>query len=167
MNRAATIQPQLVDQVAVVTGGGRGIGAAVARNLASLGATVIICGRTLSHLEETAAAITAAGGRCHAFSCDVADLGQVDKLAGELQKRFGRVDILVNNAGIGAFRGPLHQLDPAEWDAVMNTNLRGVFYTLRAFAPAMVAAGRGHIINISSLAGKNALPHGAAYAASK
>jgi NAD(P)-dependent dehydrogenase (short-subunit alcohol dehydrogenase family) len=77
------------------------------------------------------------------------------------------VDILVNNAGIDGPGGPLHQLAPEAWDQIFNTNLRGVYCTTRAFAPMMIRARSGHIINISSLAGKNALPNGAAYAASK
>jgi NAD(P)-dependent dehydrogenase (short-subunit alcohol dehydrogenase family) len=84
-----------------------------------------------------------------------------------VEATFGRADILVNNAGIGNFSGPLHEMPPDQWDAVLNTNLRGVYYCIRAFAPLMVRARGGHIVNISSLAGKNALPGGAAYAASK
>ena len=83
------------------------------------------------------------------------------------RRLLGRVDILVNNAGIGGFGGPLHELAPDAWDQILNTNLRGVYYVIRAFAPMMIRARSGHIINISSLAGKNALPNGAAYAASK
>ena len=89
------------------------------------------------------------------------------RCAARIQTGSGRLDILVNNAGIGGFGGPLHTMPAEKWDAVMNTNLRGVFYTIRAFAPMMIAGKGGHIINISSLAGKNALPNGAAYAASK
>ncbi len=84
-----------------------------------------------------------------------------------MERRHGRVDILVNNAGVGGFGGPLHTLPLESWEQVLNTNLRGVFYCIRAFAPLMIRARTGHIINISSLAGKNALPNGAAYAASK
>src|SRR5262249_48612451 len=80
---------------------------------------------------------------------------------------FGRVDILVNNAGVGGFNDPLHNLPPEDWDRIINTNLRGVYFAIRTFAPIMIRAYSGHIINVSSLAGKNALPNGAAYAASK
>jgi 3-oxoacyl-[acyl-carrier protein] reductase len=97
----------------------------------------------------------------------VTSLQSVESAARQVETSFGRVDVLVNNAGIGGFGGPLHQLPPDGWDQILNTNLRGVFYTTRAFAPLMIRAGSGHIINISSLAGKNALPNGAAYAASK
>ena len=79
----------------------------------------------------------------------------------------GESDILVNNAGIGGPSGLLHELAPGDWEAIFNTNLRGVFYMMRAVVPLMIAAGAGHIINISSLAGKNPLPRGAAYSASK
>ena len=99
--------------------------------------------------------------------CDVADLNSVEALAGQVERTLGRVDILVNNAGIGGFGGPLHELAPINWDQILNTNLRGVYYMIRSLAPIMIRAKTGHIINISSLAGKNALPNGAAYAASK
>jgi NAD(P)-dependent dehydrogenase (short-subunit alcohol dehydrogenase family) len=91
----------------------------------------------------------------------------VDALANHVRRAYGRVDILVNNAGIGGPSGLLHELAPHEWDAIFNTNLRGVFYMLRAVVPLMIGAGAGHIVNISSLAGKNPLPRGAAYSASK
>jgi NAD(P)-dependent dehydrogenase (short-subunit alcohol dehydrogenase family) len=91
----------------------------------------------------------------------------VNLLAKHVDSRFARVDILVNNAGIGGAGGPLHQLAPEIWDQVLNTNLRGVYYCIRSFAPLMIRTGGGHIVNISSIAGKNALPNGAAYSASK
>ena len=161
-----TGQP-LAGQVAVVTGAGRGIGAAIARKLSSLGATVVLCGRTQSTLESTARAILEAGGRTEVIPCDVTVLHQLEYAATRVDSTFGRLDILVNNAGIGGFNDALHNLPPAEWDNILNTNLRGVFYAIRCFAPIMIRAYAGHIINISSLAGKNALPNGAAYAASK
>lgn len=157
----------LTNQVAVVTGAGRGIGAAIARKLAALGATTVLCGRTRSHLETTAKAIAEAGGKADIAQCDISDLQSVEQLAARVQANHQRLEILVNNAGIGGFGGPLHQLPPDVWDQVLATNLRGVYYTIRSFAPMMIQAKGGHIINISSLAGKNALPNGAAYAASK
>jgi 3-oxoacyl-[acyl-carrier protein] reductase len=154
-------------QVAVVTGGGRGIGAAISRRLAALGATVVLCGRTRAPLEATAGAIRQAGGWCDAVECDVSRLESVEALAQHVDSSFGRLDVLVNNAGVGGVRVPLHQVPPDSWDQVMNTNLRGVYYTIRCLVPLMLRAGGGHIINISSLAGKNALANNACYAASK
>jgi NAD(P)-dependent dehydrogenase (short-subunit alcohol dehydrogenase family) len=160
--REIAMQDSLSGKVAVVTGGGRGIGAAIARKLAALGATTIICGRKPAPLEQTAKEIQA-----EALVCDVADWNSVAQLAQRIRETFSRLDILVNNAGIGDFGGPLHTMPLENWDAVLNTNLRGVFYTVRALAPLMIAGGGGDIVNISSIAGKNALPNGAAYAASK
>jgi NAD(P)-dependent dehydrogenase (short-subunit alcohol dehydrogenase family) len=157
----------LAGHVAVVTGAGRGIGAAISAKLASLGAAVALCGRTQKPLESTANAISKSGGRADVLQCDVTDLRSVEAVAAHVDRTLGRLDILVNNAGVGGFGGPLHQLPPESWDQVLNTNLRGVYYCIRAFAPIMIRARSGHIINISSLAGKNALPNGAAYAASK
>lgn len=157
----------LNSQVAVVTGAGRGIGAAIARRLAALGATAVLCGRTRPHLQKTADAISNEGGKSEIMECDVTQLEAVERVASRVRDGQGRVDILVNNAGIGGFDRPLHQLPPDQWDQILGTNLRGVYYAIRAFAPMMIQAKSGHIINISSLAGKNALPNGAAYAASK
>ncbi len=162
-----TNKASLAAQVALVTGAGRGIGAAIAATLADLGAAVVLCGRTRAPLDSTAAAISKAGHRAEALECDVMDLRSVEAAAAHVEKSFGRLDILVNNAGVGGFGGPLHQLPPEAWEQVLNTNLRGVYYCIRAFAPLMIRARTGHIVNISSLAGKNALPDGAAYAASK
>lgn len=158
---------ELAGQVAVITGAGRGIGAAIAHKLAGLGAVTVLCGRGRSQLESMAAGISGAGGRAEVVECDVRDLRSVEGAAAHVDRAFGRLDILVNNAGVGGFGGPLHQMPPESWDQVLNTNLRGVYYCIRAFAPVMIRAQCGHIINISSLAGKNPLPNGAAYAASK
>jgi len=165
--RSSESARSLEGQVAVVTGGGRGIGAAIAESLAQLGATTVICGRSRRTLDETAKRIEKAGGRCEAIECDVSDWKSVEEFAGKIKRSFGRTDVLVNNAGIGAFSAPLHELSSDEWDKVINTNLRGPYFMIRAFAPMMIEARHGDIINISSLAGKNALPNGAAYAASK
>jgi NAD(P)-dependent dehydrogenase (short-subunit alcohol dehydrogenase family) len=166
MTRGSSEKP-LAGQVAVVTGAGRGIGAAIARTIAAMGATVVLCGRTRKTLETTAEAIARAGGQAEVAVCDVADLQSVEALAAQVERTRSRVDILVNNAGIGGFGGPLHALAPVDWDRILNTNLRGVYYMIRSLAPIMMRTKTGHIINISSLAGKNALPNGAAYAASK
>jgi 3-oxoacyl-[acyl-carrier protein] reductase len=154
-------------QVAVVTGAGRGIGAAIARKLAGLGARVVLCARTRGPLESTARSIAEAGGRSEVCECDVSDLRSVESLAQYVGSSLGRIDILVNDAGVGGPGVPLHELPPDKWEQIFNTNVRGVYYCIRSFAPMMISARRGHIINISSLAGKNALPNGAAYSASK
>jgi 3-oxoacyl-[acyl-carrier protein] reductase len=159
--------PPLTGQVAVVTGAGRGIGAAIARKLAQLGATAVLCGRTKETLDATAAQILDAGGKTEVIPCDVTLMHQMEYASARVDSTFHRLDILVNNAGVGGFNDPLHNLPPEDWDRILNTNLRGVYYSIRAFAPLMIRAYSGHIINISSLAGKNALPNGAAYAASK
>jgi 3-oxoacyl-[acyl-carrier protein] reductase len=157
----------LAGKVALVTGGGRGIGAAISRKLADLGAAVLVAGRGAPAREQTAHAIQQAGGKAEAIACDVRDLRSVEAAAARVEQAYGRLDILVNNAGIGGFGGPLHQMTPESWDDLMNTNLRGVFYCIRAFTPLMLRSGGGDIVNISSIASKNALPNGAAYAASK
>lgn len=154
-------------QVALVTGAGRGIGAAIARHLAAMGATCVLCGRTQSSLDETAEQILHSKGKAEVIPCDVTVLHQLEYAAARVNSTFQRLDILVNNAGVGRFNEFLHNLPPEDWDRILNTNLRGVYYAIRAFAPLMIRASRGHIINISSLAGKNPVPKGAAYAASK
>ena len=164
----------LAGQVAVITGAGRGIGRAIALKLAELGAHTILCGRSREALEQTAAVIQNSGHTASTsavkslvIECDVTDLHSVESLAEQVERTFHRIDILVNNAGIAGAGGPLHQLPPDDWERVLNTNLRGVYYCIRSLAPLMIKTRNGHIINISSLAGKNALPNGAAYAASK
>jgi 3-oxoacyl-[acyl-carrier protein] reductase len=163
----ATRALPLAGQVSVVTGAGRGIGAAIGRKLAEMGAIAVLCGRRRAPLEATSAGILQAGGKAEVAECDVMDLRSVENVAARVERTLGRVDILVNNAGVGGFGGPLHQMPPDSWENVVNTNLRGVYYCIRAFAPMMIRAQSGHIINISSLAGKNPLPNGAAYAATK
>lgn len=159
---------ELRDKLAIVTGGARGIGAAIASKLAELGAEVVITARHIDRLEQTAAEIRKSGGRCEAVRCDVTSLPEVEALGEKLSNRRESLRIVINNAGVGGFSAPLHQTDLETWEKIMNTNLRGVFYMTRVFAPVLIANnGGGDIVNISSLAGKNALPNGAAYSASK
>src|SRR5271157_531489 len=153
--------------VAVVTGGTRGIGRAVAATLLGLGATVVITGRNAASVESGVSALSGLCGVCDGVACDVTKLDSVEALGRHLRQKYGRVNILVNNAGIGGPPSLLHELNPEAWDEIFDTNVRGVFYTMRAIVPLMIAAGGGHVVNVSSLAGKNPLPRGAAYAASK
>jgi 3-oxoacyl-[acyl-carrier protein] reductase len=157
----------LAGAVTVVTGGGRGIGHAIVTRLAALEATVILTGRGEARVQQVARDLEARGHRAEGIGCDVTDQASVEALGERLRRSYGHVDILVNNAGIGGPSGLLHELAPADWEAIFNTNLRGVYYMLRSIVPLMIASGAGHIINISSLAGKNPLPRGAAYSASK
>ena len=157
----------LEGKLAVVTGGSRGIGLAIAEKLSELGSEVVITARRRDELEKAAQKIRTRGGRCEAIPCDVGSLAEVEQLARKLSDRRESLKIVINNAGVGGFSAPLHETDPETWEKIINTNLRGVYYMIRAFAPALIANGGGDIVNISSLAGKNALPNGAAYAASK
>jgi 3-oxoacyl-[acyl-carrier protein] reductase len=150
-------------QTAVVTGGSRGIGAAIASRLAEMGATTVILGRDRDALNAVAAGIAARQGSCRALVCDLQNEAEVRLAAREI----GSVEILVNCAGVSLMGRPLLDCTAEDWARIMNTNLRGVFFAIRCFAPAMVEARGGHIINISSLAGRNPLPGGAIYSASK
>jgi NAD(P)-dependent dehydrogenase (short-subunit alcohol dehydrogenase family) len=155
------------EQVAVVTGAARGIGAAIGKRLAAMGATVVLTARDAARLNEVAQEIEQAGGRAEVAAFDLMEEWAIAEFAESLRKRHGRCDILVNNAGVGKIGSALHEMAPPDWDVVMGTNLRGPYLMMRAFAPLMIAAGGGHIVNISSLAGHNPLKNGAAYAASK
>lgn len=153
--------------LSVVTGGSRGIGLAIAAKLAELGSEVVITARKRDELEKAAQSICKNGAKCEGIVCDVSSLSDVQQLAEKLRDRQKKLKVVINNAGVGGFSSPLHETDPETWDKIMNTNLRGVYHMIRAFAPTLIANGGGDIINISSLAGKNALPNGATYSASK
>jgi len=154
----------LAGQVAVVTGAGSGIGAAVSQRLASMGAKVLLTGRRREKLDRVARTI--ADARAFVLPCDVTNAESVQELAQQVAKH-QRIDILVNNAGVRGPSRPLHELEPREWDTILSTNLRGAYLCIWALTPLMIQSGGGHIINVSSLAGHNPLPNGAAYAASK
>ena len=157
----------LAGQVAVVTGAARGIGSAVAKELARIGAHVILTARDAQRLKALQAEITSAGGSATAITCDLREAEAIEKFGSEVEKLAGRCDILVNNAGVAFTGKPLHEMAPEDWTATFQTNLRAPYLMIRAFAPMMIRAKYGHIINISSLAGRNPLPNGAAYSASK
>jgi NAD(P)-dependent dehydrogenase (short-subunit alcohol dehydrogenase family) len=132
-----------------------------------MGARTVLVARDAAGLSAVQSSIESGGGSAHGLTCDLTDPKAIARLGETVTDKFGRCDILVNNAGIGLESKPLVELDPAAWDVLMATNLRAPYLMIRTFAPVMMAAKSGHIINISSLAGKNPLPNGAAYSASK
>src|SRR4051812_2954488 len=151
--------------VAIVTGGSKGIGLAIAAALIEKGHQVAISARKDDELQQAARTL-GGGGRVHAIRADVRDPADAQRLIDETAKRFGGVDVLVNNAGIGLFAN-VADMTIDQWRQVMQTNLDGVFFCTRAAIPEMRRRGGGFVINISSLAGKNAFAGGAAYCASK
>lgn len=156
----------LKGNLCVVSGATEGIGRAIAFALGKAGAKVAICARTASAVEQTVAALRAAGSDAIGHTCDVSDLAAVAAFAGFVEAERGDAAVLVNNAGIGRF-APLEELTLEDWDAVMGTNVRSLYLMTRAFLPGLVRAGGGAIVNIASLAGKNGIDGGTAYCASK
>jgi 3-oxoacyl-[acyl-carrier protein] reductase len=156
----------LAGQVSIVTGASRGIGLAIARRLGEMGARVALCARNAENLERAARDLRGAGIQASAVRADVTRGDEVARLVSETRSAFGPVDILVNNAGIGLF-GAFHEQTEADWNAVLDANLKSVFLASRAVAPEMIRRKTGHIINISSLAGKSTFANGAIYCASK
>lgn len=154
-------------QVGIVTGGGTGIGRAIAIDFAAAGAAVVVAGRRPELLAETVGLVEAAGGRAVAVPCDVADDGQVERLVAATLEAFGRVDVLVNNAGSG-HPGQVAETSLDDWDRVQRTNLRGAFACTKAVFPLMRDQGSGCVINIASVAGQTGgVSASAPYAASK
>ena len=150
----------------VVTGGGRGIGRAVARRLAESGAAVVVSARSTEEIEDAAEELRADGLQAHAVRCDVANEASVAAMAEEAIERLGTVDILVNNAGI-ALSNPVKRLPLEEWNQIIAVNATGTFLCTRAFLPGMVDRGWGRIINVASVAGLRGARYIAAYTASK
>jgi len=157
---------QLENQIAVVTGAGRGIGRAIALKFAVEGADVVCVSRTQENSEKVAAEIRALGRKAWAFAVDVADSAAVSAAAERILAEAGKVDILVNNAGVTR-DGLLMRMSDADWDAVLDTNLKGAFLVTKAFSRAMIKARAGRIINISSVIGLIGNPGQCNYAASK
>jgi len=146
----------------LVTGASSGIGLEVARQLVASGVGVGLFARSQSKLAHIAGEL----GNSLALPGDVSRYEDLERAVQQLEARFGGLDFLVNNAGVGIFK-PVHELTPEEWQQVLQTNLTGAFYATKAAVPAMQRRGGGYIINIASLAGKNAFANGAAYNASK
>lgn len=156
----------LAGKVALITGASRGIGFSIAESLARLGAKVAICARDPNRLDEAAAKLRAEKAAVFAMPADVRRAGDIASLVQDTEKNLGPIDILINNAGIGYF-GPIQDANEANWDLVLDTNLKSVFLVTKAVAGGMIERRSGHIINIASLAGKNAFKNGAIYCASK
>lgn len=153
-------------RVALVTGGGRGIGRSIALALARAGAHVAVAARTVQEIEAVAAEIAVLGRRTMFLPLDVSDRAQLARVPEQVARSLGPIEILVNNAGIHA-SGPVQRTDDATWDAVLAVDLTGPFLLCRACLPAMIEATWGRIINVSSIAGKIGLKYGAAYSAAK
>jgi len=153
----------LSGKVAFITGGSRGIGLATARALASSGASVAITGTDQGNLD---AAVSALGKSALAIRADVRQYADVEAALAQTVSKFGGLDIVINNAGVGVFR-PVAEMAIDEWQRTIDTNLTGVFYGCHAALPHLKQRGGGWIINVSSLASKNAFVNGAAYCASK
>ena len=157
---------QLSGKVAIVTGGGTGIGRGVSLMLAAQGCKLVLCGRRKGPLEEVLLAIHEQDGQAAVLGADVSDEGDVNRVVKTALSEFGKVDILVNNAGIGG-GGPVHAHDVDTWDQVMGINLRGPFLTCRAVLPIMRERKQGHIINISSESGLEYYEGNGAYGVAK
>jgi len=156
----------LEGKVALVTGASRGIGLAIAKSLAGMGAKVGLSGRDEKRLTDAENELKSGGSSVLAVAADVSRAADISSLVRRVNQAFGPVEILINNAGIGYF-GPAHEASEENWDSVLDTNLKAVFLLSKAVAPGMIGLHSGHIINVASLAGKSAFAGGAIYCASK
>jgi len=153
-------------RVAVVTGGGGGLGAGICPALARLGARVAVAGRTKSKLQDVAAGVVEAGGTAIAVEVDIADRGSVEGMVERVVAEWGRLDILVNNAAV-YHRKPWTEISEADWDHVLDTNLKGYFLCARAAYPHLKASGSGRVINVASVTFFGGVPFLLDYVASK
>jgi NADP-dependent 3-hydroxy acid dehydrogenase YdfG len=152
--------------VVLITGGGSGIGAAVARDLTGRGAAVVLTGRRPESLEQQVEAITALGGRASAFPADVRDFDAMRAAVDHTVETYGRLDVLVANAAIADF-GPVETADPGLWEDVVRTNVLGVLFAVRAAMPRLSAQGSGHVVIVSSASGRETYVGEPAYIATK
>ncbi|MEE8374498.1 MAG: glucose 1-dehydrogenase [Dehalococcoidia bacterium] len=156
----------LTGKVAVVTGGGTGLGEAIAKALAEAGASIVLCGRRREPLDKVASEIESGGGKALPIRTDVTNADDVNAMASKALNAFGRVDVLVNNAGINTVK-PFLELTEKEWDAVLDTNLKGCFYCCQALGRGMVEQESGSIINVVSVFGRTGFMNISPYIASK
>jgi NADP-dependent 3-hydroxy acid dehydrogenase YdfG len=148
----------------LITGASSGIGRACAEAFAAAGASVVLAARRLDRLQRVAAGLDAS---VHLLELDVRDRAAVEQALASLPGEWAQIDVLVNNAGLAAGLEPLQDGDPDDWDRMVDTNVKGLLYVTRAVVPGMVARGRGHVINIGSIAGHETYPNGAVYCATK
>jgi NAD(P)-dependent dehydrogenase (short-subunit alcohol dehydrogenase family) len=163
-------QRQLANKVAIVTGAGKGIGRAISLALATEGAQLVLTGRDIAGLEETAQLIGELGNETPASlicQMDVLDPKSIESTVGQTLSTFGHIDVLVNNSGIAGKNSPLWELTEAEWDQAMDTNLKGSFLVSKAVVPSMISRKSGSVIFIGSITGKRPLVNRSVYAASK
>ena len=158
---------QLKDKVAIVTGGSRGIGKSTAEVFAREGATVVICGRKQTTLEEAAASIGSVAGRIVPMACHVGKLEELQRLVDTTTREFGKIDIVVNNAATNIAQGPAIEMDDAQFDKMVEVNLKSAYRLTRLVAKGMCARGSGSIINIASIAGMRPQYHGLLYSMTK
>jgi len=156
----------LAGQVAVVTGASMGIGYGLAKAVAAAGARVAVVARSQNRLDALVAEIVSAGGEAAAFALDVRDIAAISTVFDAIRSRFGQIDILVNNAGLGD-NHPAEAVTEADWDAMMNVNLKGAFFVAQAAGRIMLAQGHGRIVNMSSQASSVGIRDHAVYCATK
>jgi NAD(P)-dependent dehydrogenase (short-subunit alcohol dehydrogenase family) len=158
---------KLKDKIILVTGGGRGIGRAVAMACAREGARLALCARTAAELDKTVAEIRGLSAESTGWPCDVSSEEGVAELIAKVKQKFGRIDVLINNAGVMTRARAAWELEVAKWDYTIAVNLRGVFLVTRAVLPLMIQQKGGSIINVSSAIGRMAYPNFIAYSTSK
>jgi serine 3-dehydrogenase len=152
----------------LITGASSGIGEAAARSFAAAGARLVLAARRTERLERLAAELAEKHGTsCHHVALDVRDAGVVTRILEDLPAEWAEIDVLVNNAGLSRGLEKLHEGSIQDWDEMVDTNVKGLLYVTRAVVPSMVARGRGHVINLGSIAGHEVYPGGAVYCATK